>query len=66
MFCFFDLAQDLDDLKRQVAQMQEEAERLDEIQKEVEAQMSGAAGTGRFPFCETFGQLSFLILYSSD
>jgi len=33
---------ELDDLKRQVKQMQEEAERLEEIQKEVEAQMSSS------------------------
>jgi hypothetical protein len=31
--------QDFSDLKRQVQQMQEEAEKLEEIQKEVEAQM---------------------------
>lgn len=33
------IRQDIDDLKRQVQQMQEEAEKLEEIQKEVEAQM---------------------------
>jgi len=33
-------------LKKKVAQMQQEAERLDEIQKEVEAQMSGGNPAG--------------------
>ncbi|KAL6049918.1 hypothetical protein QOT17_018636 [Balamuthia mandrillaris] len=37
---------ELDDLKRQVQQMQEEADRLEQIQKEVEAQMSGGAVGG--------------------
>jgi len=34
-------------LKKKVAQMQQEAERLDEIQKEVEAQMSGGNPAGK-------------------
>lgn len=37
--------QDIHDLKRQVKQMQEEAEKLEEIQKEVEAQMGGSPAT---------------------
>lgn len=38
-------SKDLDDLKRQVQQMQEEAEKLEEIQKEVEAQMGSPSST---------------------
>jgi len=37
--------EEFSDLKRQVQQMQEEAEKLEEIQKEVEAQMGGTPST---------------------